>query len=111
MKSLNDHEFGGQHTEIKLEIVEKYLKAYSIALRHKFNSLWYIDAFAGTGSRTVRIEAKDGDLFDEPVPERVESRRGSAKIALDIDEVRPPDLHGTKARALHGSGDAQVVAS
>lgn len=85
MMSLNDHEFGGQHTEIKLEIVEKYLKAYSIALRHKFNSLWYIDAFAGTGSRTVRIEAKDGDLFDEPVPERVESRRGSAKIALDIE--------------------------
>ncbi|MBY5608716.1 three-Cys-motif partner protein TcmP [Rhizobium leguminosarum] len=85
MKSTDDHEFGGQHTEIKLELVEKYLKAYSTALRQKFNSLWYIDAFAGTGSRTVRIEAKDGDLFDEPIPERVESRRGSAKIALDIE--------------------------
>lgn len=85
MKSADDHEFGGQHTEIKLDIVEKYLKAYSLALRHKFQTLWYIDAFAGTGSRTVRIEAKDGDLFDAPVPERIESRRGSAKIALDID--------------------------
>ncbi|WP_260694696.1 hypothetical protein [Rhizobium laguerreae] len=50
MKSTDDHEFGGQHTEIKLELVEKYLKAYSTALRQKFNSLWYIDAFAGTGS-------------------------------------------------------------
>lgn len=85
MKSTGEHEFGGQHTEIKLELVEKYLQAYSIALRKKFNSLWYIDAFAGTGSRTVRIEARDGDLFDEAVPERVESRRGSAKIALDIE--------------------------
>lgn len=83
--TVDNHEFGGQHTEIKLEIVEKYLKAYAIALRQKFSSLWYIDAFAGTGSRTVRIEAKDGDLFDAPVPERVESRRGSAKIALDIE--------------------------
>ena len=78
------HEFGGQHTEIKLELVEKYLKAYSLALRQKFSSLWYIDAFAGTGSRTVRIEAKNGDLFEAPVPERLESRRGSAAIALDI---------------------------
>lgn len=84
MKSIDDHEFGGQHTEIKLELVEKYLQAYATALRQKFNSLWYIDAFAGTGSRTVRIEARDGDLFDEPVPEKIESRRGSARIALDI---------------------------
>ncbi|TAX51891.1 three-Cys-motif partner protein TcmP [Rhizobium leguminosarum] len=85
MKSDNDHEFGGQHTEIKLELVEKYLRTYSIALRQKFKSLWYIDAFAGTGSRTVRTKAKGGDLFDEPVPEKVENRRGSAQIALDIE--------------------------
>lgn len=83
-KSIDNHEFGDQHTEIKLELVEKYLQAYAIALRSKFPHLWYIDAFAGTGSRTVRVDAKDGDLFDAPVPERVESRRGSAKIALDI---------------------------
>ncbi|MFC3071514.1 three-Cys-motif partner protein TcmP [Shinella pollutisoli] len=81
---IDNHEFGGQHTEIKLELVEKYLKAWATALRPKFNSLWYIDAFAGTGARTVRTEARDGDLFEAPVPERVESRRGSAKIALDI---------------------------
>lgn len=85
MKQIDDHEFGGQHTEIKLELVEKYLQAYAIALRKTFDSLWYIDAFAGTGSRTVRTQAKDGDLFEEPVAERVETRRGSAKIALDIE--------------------------
>lgn len=81
---IDDHEFGAQHTEIKLEIVEKYLQSYAIALRNQFSDLWYIDAFAGTGRRTVRTEARDGDLFEEPVPERIESRRGSARIALDI---------------------------
>jgi three-Cys-motif partner protein len=79
-----EHEFGGQHTEIKLELVEKYLRAYMSALRRKFNHLWYIDAFAGTGSRTVRVEARDGDLFDAPAPARTETRRGSARIALDV---------------------------
>lgn len=110
MKAIDSHEFGGQHTEIKLELVEKYLQAYAIALRQKFNSLWYIDAFAGTGSRTVRIEARDGDLFDEPVPEKVESRRGSARIALDItpafDRLIFMDqkaAHCTALEALKGS--------
>jgi three-Cys-motif partner protein len=78
------HEFGAQHTEIKLELVESYLKAYMAALRGKFKQLWYIDAFAGTGSRTVRIEERRGDLFEAPVPARVEQRRGSARIALDV---------------------------
>jgi three-Cys-motif partner protein len=79
-----DHEFGAQHTELKLSIVERYLKAYTTALKTHFVELWYIDAFAGTGSRTVRVEAREGDLIDSPVPERVEQRRGSAQIAIDV---------------------------
>src|SRR5437762_5994543 len=80
-----DHEFGGQHTELKLSIVEKYLRAYSSALRNKFTQLWYIDAFAGTGKRTVKVEARGEDLFESEVPESVEQRRGSAQIAIDIE--------------------------
>lgn len=80
-----DHEFGGQHTDIKLSIVEKYLQRYSAALHTWCKYVLYIDAFAGTGVRTVRVRARDGNLFEEPVPEQVEQRRGSAKIALDID--------------------------
>jgi three-Cys-motif partner protein len=79
-----DHEFGAQHTELKLSIVESYLKVFTKALKPRFRQLWYIDAFAGTGSRTVRVEARDGDLFDAPVPEYVEQRRGSAQIAIDV---------------------------
>jgi three-Cys-motif partner protein len=79
-----DHEFGAQHTELKLSIIEGYLKAFTRALKPYFKQLWYIDAFAGTGSRTVRVEAREGDLFDEPAPERVQQRRGSAQIAIDV---------------------------
>ncbi|MDB5617439.1 three-Cys-motif partner protein TcmP [Tardiphaga sp.] len=79
-----DHEFGGQHTDIKLSIVEKYLSAYSIALRGKFSQLWYIDAFAGTGARTVRHEAKPADLWDPEEPARIEQRHGSARIAIEV---------------------------
>lgn len=80
-----DHEFGGQHTDIKLAIVERYLRRYSAALHTWCDAVWYIDAVAGTGKRTVRVEARSGDLFEMPAPERVEQRRGSAQIAIDID--------------------------
>lgn len=82
-----DHEFGDQHTELKLSIVEKYLRFFTTALRGKFDELWYIDAFAGTGSRTVRHEQRAAGLLDSGEPERIERRRGSARIAVD---VQPP---------------------
>ena len=79
-----DHEFGGQHTDLKLSIVESYLKAFTTALNRRFPRLIYIDAFAGTGSRTVRVDARAGDLFEAPVQESVEQRRGSARIAIEV---------------------------
>jgi three-Cys-motif partner protein len=86
MSTADDsHEFGSDEiTEIKLRLVEEYIKAYTVALRTKFRSLWYIDAFAGTGSRTVRHEAKSASIFDEETAERIERRRGSARIALEV---------------------------
>lgn len=77
-----DHEFGGLSTDLKLSIVEKYLRAYTTALRGKFQNLWYIDAFAGTGYRTVKHAAVENSVFGDDRPERVEQRRGSAVIAL-----------------------------
>jgi hypothetical protein len=41
----------------------------------------------GTGSRTVRHEERAAGLLDSGEPERIERRRGSAKIAID---VKPP---------------------
>jgi three-Cys-motif partner protein len=79
-----DHEFGGQHTDLKLSIVENYLRAFTTALGRRFRHLIYIDAFAGTGFRTVRTPAGEGLLKDH-VPARIEQRRGSAKIAIDVE--------------------------
>jgi three-Cys-motif partner protein len=114
-----DHEFGAQHTDLKLSIVESYLKSFTTALKPHFSQLWYIDAFAGTGERTVRVAAREGDLFDEPAPESVERRRGSAKIAIDVE---PPfdrlifiDIKRRHCEALrrlaaeHADRDIQVV--
>jgi hypothetical protein len=79
-----DHEFGGHHTELKLSVIGSYLNAYTKALRKIFKQLWYIDAFAGTGSRIVKHRALPANLFgDPPAPERIERLRGSAQIAID----------------------------
>jgi len=80
-----DHEFGSQATELKLSVVEAYLRAFTTALRGKFPELWYIDAFAGTGERTERVPAQPGGILSAPVPENIVRRRGSAKIAIDIN--------------------------
>jgi three-Cys-motif partner protein len=83
--TISDHEFGGVSTDLKLSMVQRYLSGFTTALRGKFNELWYIDAFAGTGERTVRLDATEANLFDDETPERVERRRGSAQIAVDTN--------------------------
>lgn len=89
-----DHRFGGDWTARKLEVVGKYLAAYSTALRDKptaerpFRKA-FIDGFAGTGARSDSAagatETNDQDsLF--PDDTEGESPRvlldGSARIAL-----------------------------
>ncbi|MCC7395142.1 MAG: three-Cys-motif partner protein TcmP [Sphingomonadaceae bacterium] len=46
--------FGDDHTRRKLETVEKYLVAYTTALKKQDFELWYIDACAGSGSSIPR---------------------------------------------------------
>ncbi|GIX17929.1 MAG: hypothetical protein KatS3mg119_2115 [Rhodothalassiaceae bacterium] len=45
---VSSHQWGGNWTIIKLETLERYLQAYTTALRNRF-FLAYIDAFAGSG--------------------------------------------------------------
>ncbi|NML08351.1 three-Cys-motif partner protein TcmP [Sphingomonas sp. G-3-2-10] len=83
------HKFGGTWTELKLDVIAGYLGFYTTVLKHKPTpdgpfKLWYVDAFAGSGSRTVEITS--GGMFEE-TPLRAEELEvaGSARRALEVD--------------------------
>jgi three-Cys-motif partner protein len=80
----SDHEFGGISTDHKLSLVGEYLQQFTKALRPQFVNLWYVDAFAGTGERTVIIPGRAADMLGPEVDARVERRAGSAKITIDV---------------------------
>ena len=72
--------FGGRWTEEKLDILERYLDAYTTALKGQQFELWYIDAFAGTG----QIEITKEDQEDQYEFGRFVS--GSAERAVGIGD-------------------------
>lgn len=78
------HKFGGPDTQKKLRCLQEYLQAFSVALRNQDFACIYIDAFAGSGTRTEVRPALPlfGPEFAEP--EEI-STPGSARIALEID--------------------------
>lgn len=85
-KDGDDHAFGSDDTELKLQLVQRYLETYAKALRQKFKHLWYIDGFAGTGMRTITHPAYPGDFMGGvETPEWKERRPGSARIALGVE--------------------------
>lgn len=57
--------FGGVWTQQKLDILEKYLDAYTTALKKQPFKLLYIDAFAGTGRiESLPSKRSAGDFYD-----------------------------------------------
>jgi len=87
MEVAMKHRFGGRWTEEKLEILEDYLKAYrrifDTNVRARALTTWYVDAFAGTGTRTdPETRSEESSLFSElSDPEMTSVYRGSAEIA------------------------------
>jgi three-Cys-motif partner protein len=84
------HDFGGEWTTRKLDIIAGYLSAYTTALKDKPSPvrrfhLWYIDAFAGTGYVDLGLEA---GTLESQFPDFTEEERavldGSARRALQI---------------------------
>lgn len=76
-------QFGGGWTQEKLARVSSYLSAYTSALKNMPFTLIYIDAFAGTGYRNIKIEDKKGfGLTDLAGEDAKAFHDGSAKIAL-----------------------------
>lgn len=91
------HQFGGEHTQEKLQALADYLPAYTTALSSRF-TLYYIDAFAGTGECDIAVAGKR-----LRVP-------GSASIAIDC---KPPfhkmvfvETAASRVRALEKLSEA-----
>jgi three-Cys-motif partner protein len=75
--------FGGPWTQEKLERLAGYLRAYRTIFtaneRASFFTTWYVDAFAGSGTREqILSESARGDA-----EEAVELLKGSAHVALE----------------------------
>ena len=51
---MNEQAFGNIWTTAKLEIIESYLEFYTTALKKQNFKLCYIDAFAGSGTITIK---------------------------------------------------------
>jgi three-Cys-motif partner protein len=84
-------EFGGAWTQLKLEALGKYLRAYTTIFKGnslaRFYSISYVDAFAGTGSLKRKELGGLADLIPGLRESEEEFRKGSVKRAL---EVEPP---------------------
>lgn len=86
---LSGHQFGGAWTEVKLEAIAAYFGYYNNVLRTQPRQdqpfrRWYVDAFAGSGSRTADI-ANGGLLEGRPSEIEQIELAGSARKALQIN--------------------------
>src|SRR5882724_12029945 len=81
------HRFGGDWTSAKLDVLKGYLAAYATALKSQPFRTAYIDAFAGTGYRTLRTEDAASTLLFPDLAEEspVKLLDGSARIALSSE--------------------------
>ena len=79
---MSKHHFGGQWTLIKLDILKKYLNAYTTSLKKQNFRLLYIDAFAGSGEFSF---VDDSPNLELEIPKFEASFDGSARIATEID--------------------------
>lgn len=79
--------YGGPWTIEKLEILERYLDAYTTALKRTPFKLMYIDAFAGTGQITLSGDGVNRfALFDSGDEDLRGFVSGSAERAIKIDD-------------------------
>jgi three-Cys-motif partner protein len=127
--SHKPHHFGSAHTLLKLEVIGKYLPAFTTALQGRFRR-HYIDAFAGTGVCNVTVGGEEllvpgsasiaiqcEPRFDEIVFIEQAARKAAA---LDRLKIRAADRQITVIRAdannalpgclaRLGSGDRAIV--
>ncbi len=99
-----DHSFGGPWTERKLKCLRDYLSAYRTIFtaneKARYFRTWYVDAFAGTGSRTTSADLPLLDIDDDA--EAKEYQDGSARIALGLSSPFDQYLFIEKSRKRAG---------
>lgn len=101
----DNHDFGGNWTDRKLNVLRQYLIFFTTALRKQRFELIYIDGFAGSGGRMVeKIISHASPMFGMPGHSERIDVPGSARIAL---ETTPPfdrmiliERHGKRFAAL-----------
>lgn len=76
--------FGGSWTQEKLQLLEKYLQAYSIIMNKRKYNFAYIDAFAGTGYFKETRNPNETALLEEFGYQEQKFLEGSTRIALNI---------------------------
>jgi three-Cys-motif partner protein len=92
---VGKHQFGGDWTTDKLERLRKYLYAYLTIFtknpKAQYFTTIYVDAFAGTGHRvgSAKRRRASATLDEGADPEAESFRKGSARIALEVD----PSFH------------------
>ncbi len=88
-KPTKGHRFGGEWTTRKLAVLSKYLAAYTTALQNRRFVTGYIDAFAGTGYRSMRVRDQESSsdlLFPDLANSEPQALLdGSARLALLVD--------------------------
>jgi three-Cys-motif partner protein len=96
-----DHSFGGDWTEVKLACLKAYLTKYRTIFtanpKARYFRTWYVDAFAGTGSRLIDVSPSSRERSQDDT----ETNRyfdGSAKIALNLDSPFDRYLFVEKSR-------------
>ncbi len=78
---MSVQKFGGSHTVKKLDLVERYLNAYVTVMKNRSFITHYVDAFAGSGSSTVKTDKNNDPLLFE-IDDIV---KGSVPRALEVE--------------------------
>ncbi len=110
--------FGDEHTRKKLETVEKYLSAFTTALKRQNFKLLYVDACAGSGSSIPKSALGSSDdqngqamLLEksEPIADADQIILGSALRALKVkpafDKYLFNDVKKSNVKALRSRVD------
>ena len=106
--------FGGPWTIEKLDILEKYLDAYTTALKAQPFNLMYVDVFAGTGLVELPNDDDDDDIrsFVSGSAERairIDDKPFDKLIFVEQDPDRCADLENLRAK--HSGRNIEVTKS